>query len=143
LFLIVDHHPFAGAAKELAKEFGFELFNGHAQDKITAVPHYFHRANKTLNSNVIMNGRDITARIDSTITFGGAAIKIPEDASPILTFDEEWLHFLPDTAWNYKHVEPTSIKGFSQGTFKKFGKGKLVVFGDGNMFQHKLTKMER
>ena len=28
LFLIVDHHPFPGASKELAEEFGFILHNG-------------------------------------------------------------------------------------------------------------------
>ncbi len=59
LFLIVDHHPFAGASKDLAKEFGFGLFNGHAEDTSEEFQDVFHRANGTLDSNVIINGRDI------------------------------------------------------------------------------------
>jgi len=133
LFLIVDHHPFAGAAKDLAKEFGFELFNGHALDTLRD-PSFFHRANKTLHSNVITNGRDSTEKIDSIITFSGAAMKLSDDAKSILTFDNLWLQWLPDTAWQFKNVEPTSIEGFSQGSFRKFGNGKIVVFSDGNMF---------
>ena len=133
LFLIVDHHPFSGAAKELAKEFGFRLFNGHAVDTIR-YPSYFHRANKTLHSNVITNGRDITEKIDSIITFSGSAMKLSDDASPIITFDDGWLQWLPDTAWNFNNIEPESISGLTQGAFMKFGKGKVVIFADGNMF---------
>ncbi|NQU32037.1 MAG: hypothetical protein HQ521_02285 [Bacteroidetes bacterium] len=94
LFLIVDHHPFAGAARDLAKEFGFELFNGHALDTIR-YPSFFQRANKTLHSNVITNGRNSTERVDSIITFSGAAMKLSDDASPILTFDNDWYQWLP------------------------------------------------
>jgi hypothetical protein len=133
LFLIVDHHPFAGAAKDLAKEFGFRLFNGHAEDTIR-YPSYFHRTNNTLFSNVITNGRDITEKIDSIITFSGSAIKLPDDALPIMTFDDGWLLWLPDTAWNFKNIAPESISGLAQGAFINFGKGKIVIFADGNMF---------
>jgi hypothetical protein len=133
LFLIVDHHPFAGAAKELAKEFGIELFNGHAIDTNT-YPSYFHRANNTLHSNVITNGRDITEKIDSVITFAGSAMKLSYDVTPIITFDDDWLQWFPDTAWNFKNIEPESISGYSQGAFMKFGKGKFVIFTDANTF---------
>jgi len=133
LFLIVDHHPFAGAAKDLAKEFGFELFNGHALDTIR-YPSYFHRSNMTLHSNLITNGRNITEKIDSIVTFSGSAMKLSDDTSPILTFDDGWHQWLPTTAWDFKNIEPTSIKGYSQGAFKKFGKGKIVIFADGNTF---------
>ena len=140
LFLIVDHHPFAGAAKKLAKEFGFELYNGHAQSMDTIrYQVYFHRADKTLSSNVITNGRDVTERIDSIITFHGSAMKLPDDASPIITFDDSWLQWLPDTAWDFNNIEPESISGFSQGAFMKFGKGKVVIFTDANMFSAQET----
>lgn len=133
LFLIVDHHPFPGATKELVKVFGFELYNGHADDTIR-YPSYFHRVNGTLHDNVITNGRDINERIDSIITYSGSAIKIPEEASPIITFDDGWLQWLPDTAWKYNNIEPESISGLAQGAFRNFRDGKIVVFGDGNMF---------
>ena len=133
LFLIVDHHPFAGAAKDLAKEFGFILFNGHAGDTIR-YPSYFHRTNKTLVSNVITNGRDSTEKIDSIITFSGSAMKLSDEALPILTFDDGWLQWLPDTSWDLNNIEPESISGLAQGAFMKFREGKIVIFADGNMF---------
>ncbi len=140
LFLIVDHHPFAGASKDLAQEFGFTLFNGHAEDTGEVRPNIFFRANGTLDSNVITNGRDITEKIDSIKTFSGAAIKIPEDASAILVFDGDWVQFLPNTAWEFSDIEPESIEGLSQGAFKKFRNGKIVVFGDGNMFSAQIDE---
>ena len=133
LFLIVDHHPIAGASKDLIKEFGFEIFNGHAMDTIR-YPSYFNRANNTLHSNAITNGRNKLEKIDSVITYNGAAFKIPINATPILTFDKKWIHYLPNKAWDFESIEPTSIEGFSQGSFKKFGNGKFIIFADGNMF---------
>lgn len=133
LFLIVDHHPFPGASEELAKKFGFILFNGHAGDTIR-FPSFFHRANKTLNSNIITNGRDITEKIDSIITFSGSAMKCPDKASPIITFNDGWVQWIPDTAWNFNQIEPESISGLTQGAFMQSGKGKIVVFADANMF---------
>jgi hypothetical protein len=139
LFLIVDHHPFAGAAKDLATEFGFKLFNGHALDTIR-YPSYFHRTNNTLHSNIITEGRDITEKIDSIITFSGAAMKLPDGASPIITFDDIWLQWLPDIAWNFNNIEPESISGYAQGAFIKFGKGKIVIFADGNTFSAQIDE---
>jgi hypothetical protein len=133
LFLIVDHHPFSGASKELAKEFGIILYNGHAEDT-TRYPSFFHRANKTLHSNVITNGRDITEKIDSIVSFNGSAMKLSDVVSPIITFSNDWVQWLPDTAWNFNHVEPESISGYAQGAFMQFGKGKIVIFADANMF---------
>lgn len=133
LFLIVDHHPFPGAAEELAREFGFRLYNGHAEDT-TRYPVFFHRANNTLHCNVITNGRNNNERIDSIVTYNGSAMIIPEEALPIISFDDGWIQWLPDTAWNFNHTEPVSISGLAQGAFMKFGNGKVVVFGDGNMF---------
>lgn len=133
LFFIVDHHPFAGAAKDLAKEFGFTLFNGHALDTIR-YPSYFHRTNNTLHSNIITNGLNNTERIDSILTFSGASMKLPNEATSILTFDDGWLQWIPETSWDFKNVESESISGFSQGAYLRILKGKIVIFLDGNMF---------
>jgi len=133
LFLIVDHHPFPGASENLAKEFGFILYNGHAGDTIRH-PSFFHRANETLYNNVITNGRDISEKIDSIITFSGSAMKLPDQASPIITFTDGWVQWLPDTAWNFNQIEPESISGFAQGAFMQSGNGKIVIFADANMF---------
>ncbi len=41
LFLIADHMPMAGAAKDLAAEFGFEFTNGFVFDTINRGPAFF------------------------------------------------------------------------------------------------------
>jgi len=133
LFLIVDHHPFPGAAQQLAMKFGFKLYNGHAEDTLI-YPSYYNRTNNTLHSNVITNGRDPSEKIDSIITFSGSAIKIPDNALPILTFNDGWVQWLPDIAWDIEDVEPESISGLAQGAYMDFGKGKFVIFADANMF---------
>ena len=139
LFLIVDHHPFPGAVQELAMLFGFKLYNGHALDTLR-YPSYFHRANGTLHENIITNGRNATERIDSIITFSGSAMRISENASPIITFDEGWLQWLPDTAWITDNITPIPIPGLAQGAYMNSGKGKLVIFADANMFSAQDTE---
>lgn len=133
LFLIVDHHPFPAAVDDLAKIFGFQLYNGHAGDTVK-YPSFFCREERSLHSNAITNGRNKEERIDSVLTYSGSAIRIPDTAIPILSFDEDWVQWLPDTAWVIDHLEPESIAGLCQGTYMRFGKGRVVVFGDGNMF---------
>jgi hypothetical protein len=133
LFLITDHHPFPGAVGELAEEFGFSLYNGHALDT-TRYPSFFHRANKTLHCNAITNGRNSMEIVDSIVTFSGSALRLSDEAKPIITFDNGWVQWLPDTAWNLDHTEPLSISGLAQGAYREFGQGKIVIFSDANTF---------
>jgi len=139
LFLIVDHHPFSGASRDLAIQFGITLYNGHAEDTIR-YPSYFNRVDNSLHSNLITNGRNIYERIDSILTFNGSAMKLPDNSLPVLTFSDGWVQWLPDTAWKYNHIKATSISGYSQGAFMKFGKGRLVIFADANMFSAQDTE---
>jgi len=134
LFLIVDHHPFAGASDKLAQEFGLVLFNGHAEDKGSHDLDIFHKDDQTLKINVITQGRNSAEAITSVKTFAGAAIEIPGAASPILVFDDDWVQYLPETAWDFTGIEPVSIAGLCQGAYLNYGSGKVVVFGDANMF---------
>ena len=47
---------------------------------------------------------------------------------------------LPDTAWifNSKTIK-YNVEGWSQGAYKEFGKGKIVVFGEAAMFTAQLA----
>jgi hypothetical protein len=48
--------------------------------------------------------------------------------------------FLPDTAWVIKKDTPKfDVKGWSQGAYKKYGKGKVVAFGEAAMFSAQLA----
>lgn len=141
LFLIADHMPFPGAAEELASKFGFQLNNGFASD--TSNPHgqdLFTRNNKTLQTNKLTNGRFDSEYVDSIYSFTGSAFQIPKDAVSILTFNENFISLMPDTAWNFNNDTPKiSVKGWSQGAVKEYGKGKVVMWGEAAMFSAQLA----
>jgi len=135
LFLIADHMPLAGASQELASAFNFEFTNGFVFDTISQGPAYFNTKEGTLIESIITKGRETNENIEQIATFTGQGFKIPADAYPILVFNENYVNFLPDTAWVFKKDTPKlNVKGWSQGAYKKFGKGKIVAFGEAAMF---------
>lgn len=140
LFLIADHMPMAGAAKDLASKFGFEFSNGFVLHKKTKGSAYFNINKGSLVSNIITTGRSSTESITQIKSFTGQAFKIPNDATPILLFNEEYVNLLPEKAWDFtKNTPRKKVNGWSQGAFKKHGKGKIVVFGEAAMFSAQLA----
>lgn len=144
LFLIADHMPMAGAAKELAAAFEFEFTNGFVMDTLIKGPAYFSRKERTLIENTITNGRNTTEKVEQIATFTGQAFKIPADATPILIFSEQYINLLPDTVWVFNKTTPKyNVKGWSQGAYKKYGKGRIVSFGEAAMFTAQLAGPEK
>lgn len=140
LFLIADHMPMAGAASDFAKAFGFEFTNGFVMDTISGGPAFFRRDNNTLSGNSITNGRNDNERVEQVASFTGQGFKIPTDATSILTFREKYVNLLPDTAWVFdENTVIFNAGGLSQGAFKKYGKGRVVVFGEAAMFTAQLA----
>lgn len=140
LFLIADHMPFAGAAYGLGKAFGFELLNCFAMDRREENRESFFRGNGTLPGNRITDGRNENEIVDTVIAFTGSAFKIPDDAEPILALDENYTLYMPTTAWEFKDDTPkVNGKGYYQGAYLKYGKGKIVVFGEAAMFSAQLA----
>lgn len=140
LFLIADHMPMGGAAKDLAKIFDFEFTNGFVFDTLSMGPAFFNLEEKTLNESIITNGRNPAERVRQIATFTGQAFQIPEDAIPILTFNKNYVNFLPDTAWVFNEkTTKHNVEGWSQGAYKEYGKGKVVVFGEAAMFSAQLA----
>lgn len=141
LFLIADHMPFPGAAGELASRFGFKLNNGFAYDSVNGGrPDLFTRKDGTLHDNFITVGRNPKDAVDSIYSFTGEAFQIPDDAIPVLTFNNNFISLMPDTAWNFKDDTPQiSIAGWSQGAVKNFGKGKVAVWGEAAMFSAQIA----
>jgi uncharacterized protein (DUF2249 family) len=145
LFLIADHMPMAGAAQELAAVFGFEFTNGFAVDTNSNGPSLFSISDSTLIENEITSGRDSSENIDQVASFTGQAFKINNrNAIPILKFNKSYTNFLPDTAWVFNDKTTRhNVEGWSQGAFVKFGKGKVVVFGEAAMFTAQLAGSKR
>ena len=140
LFLIADHMPMAGAASDLASAFGFEFTNGFVFETGGVVPSRFSLQEQSLHSNSITKGRSPAESVLEVATFTGQAFKIPKSAQPILTFPDNYVNILPDTAWVFTDSTPRlPAKGWQQGAFMAYGEGKLVVFGEAAMFSAQLA----
>lgn len=135
LLLIADHMPFAGAAHDLGKSFGYDFINGFEQkDGNHWPPAVFSIQDQTLVESEITNGIQASDNINSVATFTGSAFKAPKEAKQILLFPKEYYALTPDTAWRFNQNTPkTSLEGYSQGAFQEVGKGKIVVLGEAGM----------
>lgn len=133
LLLIADHMPFAGAAQELGRAFGFEFLNCFAFDNRQRSLERFFPGNGSLLPHAITKG------IDTLITFTGSAFSIPEEATPLLAFKNYTL-LMPVTAWQFEENTPfLAGEGYFQGACRHFGKGRIVVMGEAAMFSAQLS----
>ena len=140
LFLIADHMPFGGAASDLASVFGFTFSNGFAADTSKPGNIYFYRKDGSLTSCPITNGRNPDETVNKVVTFTGQAIRMPAGATAILRFDDRYLLMETDTAWVFdSHTRYTGIRDWTQGAYMKYGKGRVVMFGEAAMFSAQLA----
>jgi hypothetical protein len=74
------------------------------------------------------------------VTFTGQAFEVPTNAISILRFDQRYLLLETDTAWVFdSRTRYTPINNWSQGAYMKFGKGRVVMFGEAAMFTAQLA----
>jgi hypothetical protein len=140
LFLIADHMPFGGALKDLSLAFGFSCTNGFALDTASRGPSFFLRKDSALMSCSVTDGRNAAEKVNKIVTFTGQAFRGPSDAIPIIKFDRRYRLLESDTAWVFdKKTKYTDIEGWWQGAYLKYGKGRLVVFGEAAMFSAQLA----
>lgn len=140
LFLIADHMPMGGAAEDLANVFGFEFTNGFVFDSLMRQTILFTLEEGSLAKNVITNGRNRKEHVSRITTFTGQAFSIPNAATPILILEDRYENMLPDTAWRFNAQTPIhNAGGMSQGAFRKYGKGRVVAFGEAAMFTAQLA----
>lgn len=144
LFLIADHMPLAGAATDLAAAFNFKFTNGFVIDTLSQGPAIFKLSDGSLKESSITKGRSETERVDQIASFTGQGFQIPASATPILIFNERYVNLLPDTAWVFDAKTPRhNVQGWSQGAYQKFGKGRIVMFGEAAMFSAQLAGPQR
>jgi hypothetical protein len=136
--------PMAVAATELATKFGFGFTNGFVLHKTTKETAYFNKSNGSIIDNSITNGRNQSENISKIVTYVVQGFTIPADATPILVFDDNYENLLPEKAWEFKKkITKSSAKVIIQGAYKKYGKGRIVVFGEAAMFSAQLVGPEK
>ncbi len=141
LFLIADHMPFAGAAIDLARAFGFEYSNGYARAGNRAegrIADIFDAANG-LKESAVTRGRSDDEKVTKVATFTGSAFKPPKDATPILVFGAKALSLETKQAPGITPDAPeVPIDGWCQGAIVNVGEGRAAVFGEAAMFSAQL-----
>lgn len=140
LFLVTDHMPCGGSVQQLAATFGINVINGFALRK-DGKAEIFSKDRNTLLPNEITNGA--TTEIDSIMCWGGTGFIVPSSAHIISMLNEEYAIYLPIDANQIKRPIPVDMpqisgRGFANGAYLKFGKGRVVVFGDGALFSAQL-----
>ena len=144
ILIIADHMPFAGAASELAKKFGFDFYDSFVMNDSLRGNIDFDKNTGTLNDNFITKGRNINEEVNKVRSFTGQGFKIPKNAKSILKLDESQTVHLVDTMWVFNEkVKSFPAKDLSQGAILTFGKGKIAVFGEAAMFSAQLAGPNR
>jgi hypothetical protein len=93
-----------------------------------------------LSSCAITNGRNSNETVNKVVTFTGQALRIPSEATSILKFDNRYTLLETDTASVFdSKTRRTPVKDWSQGAYMRYGKGRVVMFGEAAMFSAQLA----
>lgn len=140
LFLVTDHMPCGASVNELAGRFGINIMNGFAIRK-DGGSEVFSKGKKTLISNEITSypGKEI----DSIMCWGGTGFIVPPRAHVISVLGDDYQIYLPNHVSQIKKrisdtIPYISGRGLVNGAYLKFGKGRIVIFGDGAPFSAQL-----
>lgn len=142
LFLIADHMPMGGAAKELAAAFGFTFYDSFADnEKTPGGIEVFKTKDGSLRPSLLTEGGNGYFEIKRVATFTGQAFQIPEGATEVLHCGPGWISRFPQIAWQFQDdTRQVSSEGWSQGAYLAYGKGKIVCFGEGAMFSAQVVQ---
>ena len=139
LLLLADHMPFAGAAKLLAKRFGFSFYDGFAIDPETWDPLVFQKADGTIESHAITENL-AGVGIERVATFDGQAF-LADEAEALMRLGPGVALYQPAIPWDFETSSPhTSVAGWLQGAVVQVGSGRIAVFGDATMFSAQLRQ---
>lgn len=144
LFLIADHMPMGGAAKELAAAFGFTFYDSFADNENTSGGiEVFKTKDGSLRPSLLTKGGNGYFEVNRVATFTGQAFQIPEGATEVLSCGSGWVSQFPETAWQFQDdTRRVNSAGWSQGAYLAYGKGKIVCFGEGAMFSAQVVEFD-
>ena len=143
LLLIADHMPLSGHASKLAAAFGILFQNGFAYDDATQNPQItFSRADGSLGSTIVANGRNASEAVEFVTTFTGQAFRLDPtiDAEPLLILRKGSILLLPEVAWEFSESTPRIPADYLlQGAIVRHGRGRVAAFGEAAMFGARLA----
>lgn len=90
---------------------------------------------KGLMENELTKGRNDDEKVTSLQTFTGQAFTAPSTATKVVVLDKSYELLLPKIVWEFdNNTAKRSAENLVQGAFMKYGKGRIVVFGEAAMF---------
>ncbi len=99
----------------------------------------FARSAGQVASHAITDGHSEHDRIDRVFTFTGQSLQISDGYWPLLVFGEGAKLYSRLFEWTSPSEEGLDVSGQSQGAAGKIGKGRVVVFGESDLFQARVT----
>jgi hypothetical protein len=144
--MISDHMPVAGAMQELAAAFELEVSNGFARevegDEVLTGPIVYRRSDGSLLDHSITNGRTVSERVDSVVTFTGSAFRGAGPLEPLMVFRAGAVSLEPDRAWEFTEgTRRVPLEGWLQGGVRPYGRGRVALIGEAGMFFALLASM--
>jgi hypothetical protein len=154
LLLIADHMPLAGAAAALASSFGVTFTDGFAvkrfaseagRDSSFGVPTLFRLDDSTLTPHPIVRGRSVAEGVTQVGSFTGQAFRaVHPDVKPVMVLPRDFVSLEPRYAWRFSTSTPArDAGGWLQGATRKFGRGRVALFGEAAMFSAQVAGPER
>ena len=129
LLLIADHAPFGEAAADLSAAFGVTMHKGFVEiPHESSDPLLFSRENGRLGDHLIVKGIGDGTAVRRVMTYTGQSLDGPVTATVLLRLPATAVEAVPE---GDSLVERPS--GPAQGIAQEFGKGRMVVLGEGGM----------
>lgn len=143
LFLIADHMPVPGAARNIADAFSINMYNGYALYNKEG-HEMFTRAAGQLLPSPITDGRNASERVDSIIIFTGHAFLPNRETTGIIRFNNDHRVLFPKVAGEFTDTTAyINAGGLYHSVFFKEGKGRVVIAAEAAMFSAQLAGPEK
>ncbi|MCL4522920.1 MAG: DUF4350 domain-containing protein [Acidobacteria bacterium] len=138
LLLIADHAPFGEAAAALGAAFGVTMHKGFVEvPQESSDPLLFSTDNGRLGDHPIVRGDRASTAVRRVMTYTGQSLDAPAGATVLLRLPGTAVEGVPE---GDSLVERPA--GQAQGVAFDFGKGRVVVLGEGAMVTAQVNRRE-
>jgi hypothetical protein len=137
LLLIADHAPFGEAAADLSAAFGVVMHKGFVEvPRESSDPLLFSLENGRLGDHRIVTGIGNGTAVKRVMTYTGQSLDGPVTATVLLRLPATAVEAVPE---GDSLVERPA--GPAQGIALEFGKGRMVVLGEGGMVTAQVNRL--
>ena len=139
LLLMADHDPIGDSIHRLAKRFNIQVSRGETNDPKNFLPNLqdqshllFSQDNHLIKNHPITNGRNNSESLNKVVAFSGQSLLGPKNSKIFLA-----LSSIAENHFRDGTVKPVG-SGYAEGLTLRYGKGRIVMFGDGTVFTSKI-----